>query len=196
MSELKLRCNVLTGEFECVGPREFIDEKFKDFQALIIKVKEDARKAPPPPPSPLGFDAFAGAFEKQFTKQNPPAAAPKIPDEYRDVYVLAADSSMVHLKTIPQNDTGEYARIADAVLLLLLGFEKFIGKNEVLAMTVAECLRQSGAGLKRLDRSADILMESNYITAPGNRAGKKYCLTTRGRTKAEEMLSVLVKGLS
>lgn len=100
--------------------------------------------------------------------------------------VLQIDGAgLVSLRLLPQTDKPE----ADALLLLLYGYQRLANIQPVLAIQLSKSARQSGLQLERIDR--DIMKHKSLIGVGGAAKGRRYSLNNQGLRRAEEILRAM-----
>ena len=82
-------------------------------------------------------------------------------------------------------------RIADTVLLLLLGYRELRGLSQVSALDLNESLKAAGFEQVRLDRIMSPYLKDRLVLRSGVGKGSRYRLTTRGVKRARELVQTL-----
>ncbi len=82
-------------------------------------------------------------------------------------------------------------RIADTVLLLLLGYRELRGLSQISALLLNQRLRSAGFDDYRLDREMSPYQKARLVLRSGVGKGSRYRLTTRGVKKAQELVQTL-----
>lgn len=168
---LKLKANFRTGEFEAEGPTEVVNERFKEFrEALTV----------PRSVSPTTV-----------ATQAPTPSAPEMPEDLEHIFSRQRNGEGVLLRVLPEGD-GNYGKVANAALLVMYGFDKIAGEDEISAVGVGEALRQSGANTRNLFRPMGYLKDNHYITSQGEKRSTRYKITLKGAQKAKEILTDLL----
>lgn len=93
-----------------------------------------------------------------------------------------ADDKSVSLRVLPQGDKPN----ENALLLLIWGYQRLKGANEVGAVELTESARASGLNLDRIDRT--IARMHLHVRRGGRRRGTRYQLNNQGMARAEELL--------
>ena len=83
-------------------------------------------------------------------------------------------------------------RIADTVLLLLLGYRELRGLSQVPALDLNEGLKAAGFDQLRLDRIMSPYLKDRLVLRSRVGKGSRYRLTTRGVKQAHELAQTLV----
>ncbi len=82
-------------------------------------------------------------------------------------------------------------RIADTVLLLLLGYRELRGLGQISALVLNQGLESAGFDDYRLDREMAPYLKARLILRSGVGKGSRYRLTTRGVKRAQELIQSL-----
>lgn len=185
MDNSRLRVKAPDYELEAEGSRDFVREQYEAFRRLIGDVSgkpvmPESRKtverqpSPQAPAPPLSRDktvvpatSRAGAFQK--------------------LLVWDDQTQRVKLTVIPDGPT----RIADTVLLILLGYRELGGLSQVSALDLNEGLRSAGFDDFRLDREMAPYVKARLVLRSGVGKGSRYRLATRGVKQANELVQTL-----
>ncbi len=99
------------------------------------------------------------------------------------LYVTDQDRKVVSLKHLPSDSP---TRASEAAMLLLFGFKKMLGIDDVLVTRLIAGLRTSGIHVNRLDG----IMEQNqaWVRKGGSRIGGRYTLNNQGLIQAEALV--------
>jgi hypothetical protein len=98
--------------------------------------------------------------------------------------IFAEDNNgEISLRALPQTES----RDADAMLLLLYGYQVLKGEQTVMAGKLKRSARQSGVVVDRADRT--LAPHGTLITRAGSKKASKYGLNNQGVKKAEEILN-------
>jgi len=180
MESHKLRIKVGEHEFEAEGSPQEVTEQFQAWKELITSL----------PPSTNGAQRSDSAGQK------PAVILPKGVTEVRtrdgfaapwDIFEGDDKRKLVTLKIHP---TGE-DRDADALLLILFGFKKAHGLDEVPVTKLIEAIQVSGIRPGRIDRALAKPLEAGLVLKAGRAKGSKYRLTNTGYSHAEELARTL-----
>ena len=88
---------------------------------------------------------------------------------------------------LPEGST----KVADTVLLLLLGYRELRGASQVSALDLNQGLRSAGFDDLRLDREMAPYVRAKLVLRSGVGKGSRYRLTTRGVKQANELVQTL-----
>jgi hypothetical protein len=166
MDSYKLQVELGNSKFSGEGEREFVEDAYKRFLEALT-----ASKAQTP------------SLSSQYMK--PPEERPVgVAEELLQKAFLKEDQ-LISLRHLPPTDNS--TRAADAAILLLYGFKKLLGLEDVPVTKLNEGLRKSGLTLTRVDTA--ISMHGSLFRKGGQRSGGRYSLTNPGETQAEKWLS-------
>lgn len=168
----KLRANLTTGEFEAEGPADWVAEQFERFRSEA-KPSRPVHK-PEPPPGQL----------------QPPVHAPSSSGVDQAIidraFTLDDEKGIVSLSVLPKSAN----RDAEAILLVLYGFQVLRNTVNVPVMKLTAALNKSGVSIDRIDRSLGL--HADKITKSGKKAGGIYGLNNPGVVEAEKILRTLL----
>jgi hypothetical protein len=168
-SNYRLRIKIGTAEFDAEGPEQTVKEQFD----MFLKTVQAAPLVPP-----VNTPAANVVVPPLDIK---PGADPEIPTDITG-RVYAERDGLVTLRMLPRGDN----RDADALVLLLYGFQIFKGLTSVTAVSLAKAARISGLGLDRIDRS--MLAHKQYVNEAGAKRGKQYSLNNQGLAFAKTLV--------
>jgi hypothetical protein len=182
MSELqpifKLRVKIDGQEFEAEGPAELVQGQFETFRAMM---QETPRRANAGLPRQKGTDLPALSEQTRGTE------APTHREGLADLFRMAPQPHPLSLRQLPTGTSPE----ADAVLLLLFGYQRLRNEDDVPATTLNASLAQSGCRTTRLDRILKVYLNARSIVRTGRGKGGRYRLTNVGLQKAESLLATV-----
>jgi hypothetical protein len=172
MDQPTIRLHTKVGEhvFDGEGPPELVRELFQQWKELLGSRAADEK---PPGNDPKG-ETPSGEITTErlgliFT-----------PDEA---------NGLVTLRIPP---TGEN-RSADATRLVLYGFRRLLGQEDVLVTRLKASLAQSGVAPERVDRAATPLVEAQEVIKTGAGKGGRYRITNTGIRVANETIRRLLQ---
>ena len=185
MHNLRLRIKASDYELEAEGSRDFVREQYEAFRRLlgdgsgksVLPESGDtveSSTAPESPDPPLPGKKAGGqrnARPRSFQK------------------LLVWDNRIQQVKTTVLPDGP--MRIADTVLLILLGYRELRGLSQVPALDLNEGLRAAGLDDFRLDREMAPYLKDRLVLRSGVGKGSRYRLTTRGVKQAHELVQTL-----
>lgn len=185
MDHSRLRVKASDYELEAEGSRDFVREQYEAFRRLLgdvsgKQVVSESRKTVERQPSsqrpspPL-------SREKKAVEEKSPAKS------FWKLLIWDDRTQRVKPTVIPDGPT----RIADTVLLLLLGYRELRGLSQVSALDLNEGLRSAGFDDFRLDREMATYLKARLILRSGVGKGSRYRLTTRGVKRAQELVQTL-----
>ena len=185
MDKLKLRVKASDYELEAEGSRDFLNEQYEAFKQLL----EDVAQKP----------VVSKSREKIDIPSSRESETPPLPGDKTDVpgrsqaksfqklLVWNDRTQRVKSTVLPDGPT----RIADTVLLLLLGYRELRGLSQISALLLNQGLRSTGFDDFRLDREMAPYLKARLILRSGVGKGSRYRLTTRGMKKAQELVQAL-----
>ena len=185
MDKLKLRIKASDYELEAEGSRDFLNEQYEAFKQLL----EDVAQKP----------VVSKSREKDDFSSSRQSQVPPLPDEktvvpqnsqaksFQKLLVWDDRSQRVTSTVLPDGPT----RIADTVLLLLLGYRELRGLSQVPALALNHALKAAGFDDYRLDREMAPYLKAKLVLRSGVGKGSRYRLTTRGIKKAQELVQTL-----
>lgn len=185
MDKLKLRVKASDYELEAEGSRDFLNEQYEAFKQLLDAVTQKS--------------VVSGARGKiDFSSSRELRVAP-LPGEktgvlpntqaksFQKLLVWDDRTQRVKVAALPDSPT----RIADTVLLLLLGYRELRGVSQVSALDLNQGLRSAGFDDFRLDREMAPYLKARLVLRSGVGKGSRYRLTTRGVKQAQELVQTL-----
>ena len=185
MDKLKLRVKASDYELEAEGSRDFLNEQYEAFKQLL----EDVAQKP----------VVSKSREKIDIPSSRESETPPLPGDKTDVPGRSQAKSFQKLlvwndrtqrvtsTVLPDGPT----RIADTVLLLLLGYRELRGLSQVSALLLNQGLRSAGLDDYRLDRELAPYLKAKLVLRSGVGKGTRYRLTTRGVKRAQELVQSL-----
>jgi len=185
MDKLRLRVKASDYELEAEGSRDFLNEQYEAFKRLL----EDAAQKPVVSKSRAEVD-----FPSSRDSQVPPLPGEKtgVPGKspaksFQKLLVWDDRTQRVKITVLPDGPM----RIADTVLLLLLGYRELRGLSQVSALLLNQGLRSAGLDDFRLDREMAPYLKVKLVLRSGVGKGSRYRLTTRGVKQANELIQTL-----
>ena len=185
MDKLKLRVKASDYELEAEGSRDFLNEQYEAFKQLL----EDVAQKP----------VVSKSREKIDIPSSRESETPPLPGDKTDVpgrspvksfqklLVWNDRTQRVTSTVLPDGPT----RIAETVLLLLLGYRELRGLSQVSALALNQALIAAGLDDYRLDREMAPYLKARLVLRSGVGKGSRYRLTTRGVKKAQELVQAL-----
>jgi hypothetical protein len=161
-SDYKLHVKLGSSEFNGEGPESAVKEAYEQFLQALSTV----HVAPPPP------DMHEKTLEK------PSGVDQRLLDK-----AFLKEDQFVSLKHLPPDSA---TRAADAAILIIYGFKKLLGQDDVPVTKLNEGLRKSGLSLDRVDRFLGV--HSQFYRKGGQKSGGRYTLNNQGELKAEGWL--------
>jgi len=162
----RLRVKLGNAEFEAEGDADSVKQQFAEFMLAIAS--GGAGKKP--------VDVKADV-EGQIAQCEP---QPKSLDK------IFKTGELISLLALPKTD----APSADALLLLIYGFEKLKGESTVGGNALMQAARQSGVPIPRVDRV--IAARDEFYNAAGAKKGRRYSLNNKGSQHVERMIAELL----
>lgn len=185
MEKLRLRVKASDYELEVEGSREFLNEQYEAFKRLLEDVTQ--KSVMPRTAEKIDFPSSRDPHvpplpgEKTGASRNSPAKS------FQKLLVWNDRTQRVASTVLPDGPT----RIADTVLLLLLGYRELRGLSQISALLLNQGLRFAGFDDFRLDREMAPYLKSRLVLRSGVGKGSRYRLTTRGVKRAQELVQTL-----
>jgi hypothetical protein len=170
MEEHRIKVKIGSAEFEATGTQESVQRQYEMFMGALSAMPAAKQQAKKP-------------LEDESEDAGDGGADGDTPDsELLGRAFAQDDKGTVSLKALPDTDE----RDGDALLMILYGFKKLRGLNEVPVTQMAIAARQSGASVERIDRS--IAVKKGLFLKAGARRGGKYQLNNPGIQYVERMI--------
>lgn len=181
----KLRVKASDYELEAEGSRDFVHEQYEAFKQLLGDVTKN--------------HALHGSQDKVDFSSPRDSRVPPLPGEktavpetsqaksFQKLLVWNDRTQRVKSTVLPDGPT----RIADTVLLLLLGYRELRGLSQISALLLNQGLRSAGFDDYRLDREIAPYLKARLVLRSGVGKGSRYRLTTRGVKRAQELVQSL-----
>ncbi len=185
MDKLKLRVKASDYELEAEGSRDFLNEQYEAFKQLL----EDVAQKP----------VVSKSREKIDIPSSRESETPPLPDKksvehpsspaksFQKLLVWDDRSQRVKSTVLPDGPM----KIAETVLLLLLGYRELRGLSQVPALALNHALKAAGFDDYRLDREMAPYLKARLVLRSGVGKGTRYRLTTRGVKKAQKLVQTL-----
>lgn len=185
MDKLKLRIKASDYELEAEGSRDFLNEQYEAFKQLL----EDVAQKPVVSKSREKIDIPSSRESKTPPLPGDKTVGPSNSQakSFQKLLVWNDRTQRVKSTVLPDGPT----KIADTVLLLLLGYRELRGLSQVPALALNHALKAAGFDDYRLDRELPPYLKAKLILRSGVGKGTRYRLTTRGVKKAQELVQSL-----
>lgn len=185
MDHSRLRVRASDYELEAEGSRDFVREQYEAFRRLL----DDVAKNPvlSGPREKVDFSSLRESQvpplpgKKKAVPGKPPAKS------FQKLLVWDNRTQQVKIMALPEGPT----KVADTVLLLLLGYRELRGLSQVSALDLNQGLGAVGFDDLRLDREMAPYLKARLVLRSGVGKGSRYRLTTRGVKKAQELVQTL-----
>jgi hypothetical protein len=156
----RIKLKIGDAEFDAEGDAEIVKSQFEQWLALV-KDKPAAAAATAVQSQPAGGQTDA-LLARVFAQR---------PD------------GTVTLKVLPKGKTRE----SDALLLLLYGYKRVKGTENIYGTQLMKAARFSGVQLERIDRTLNV--HQQFFMRGGQRRSANYTLNNRGVARAEEIMA-------
>lgn len=168
-ARLRLRVKLGTHEFEAVGSPEVVASHFRTWQGLVARLPRQADVARAADTAPASRTGHA--------------------TEAPELFVVDPQRELVTLRHYP----GGKDQHADAALLLLYGFHRFLdGDGRAVAVTrLKAALAASGYTDGRINRTLERYRAAGLVAKRGQRKGSRYQLTVNGNRRAAALVDAL-----
>lgn len=175
MSAYRLRVRIGGAEFEAEGEEAIVRQEFADWKELVGVTPATAQAA-------AGAAEAGGSRSADIlSKAAPTNGAGLNAEELRKLLSNDEARKLISLKFLPQGDD----RASTAMLLILLGYKKLTGTDEVAVTQLKSALAQSGLVIDRVDRDAATPLLGELVLKGGKAKGGRYKLTNSGVLRAE-----------
>lgn len=172
MESYKLHIKVGTHEFQGEGPEEAVKKNFDDWKSMIASMGQStstSTSVAKPTDGTLSQIALEGG---QLTR----------------LFLLDEKKGLATLRLLPRGDD----RDADAVLLILHGFQRLRDQVEVPVTQLKPALKQSGCNIDRVDAVVAKYLRDGFLNKGGSGKGGRYSLTNSGTQKAVSLAQALL----
>lgn len=169
-SNYKLHVKLGSSEFDGEGPEGAVKDAYQQFLQALSSV-------PPPTPTPILKPVPFGDLNMY---QKPSGVADELLNR-----AFLKEGEIVSLRHMPPADRPN--RNADAAILILYGYKKLLGQDDVLVTKLNEALRRSGITMERVDRFITANMQ--LYRKGGQKSGGRYALNNLGESQAEAWLT-------
>jgi hypothetical protein len=176
METYRIKMKIGVHEFEAEGPQDLVTAQFDAFKELISS-------------GPKGVTAPNAA--SAFTQTNGSAINPATPTDVSQAILdrVFSKGNPLSLAALPSGDNAA----SNALLILLYGFLKINGEQNVTGTMLNKAAKKSGVvNIDRIDRAMSVHQPDLVLTA-GAKKGRKYSLNNRGIARAEEIIRTLVQ---
>jgi len=181
MSNTKIKIELGEFKFEAEGSAKDINSKFEYFKKFVA----EAQKTKTSP--------RLHADPQEYQKGKKPPASDS-PTGYTAVFEADKEAELVTLITHPMGTGDKDQKRQNAILLILLGYKSMLKISTVMVGKLNKSIQQSGLGeYDRLIFVLQPLIDSGFIFRGGSKRGTRYSLTTRGKSKAVEIITSILK---
>ncbi len=164
----KLKIQIGDAVFEADGPTEIVEQQFQAFILLL-------QNQPKQPKTKEELGAGSGNGISNETQPISEAVLNK---------VFCNEGDYVSLSASPSGP-------ADALLVLLYGFDRILDVPKVTGVTMMKAARKSGVQIPRIDKYMNESAE--FVLTGGAKRGKRYSLNNRGIAHAEKVIRALIE---
>ena len=133
--------------------------------------------------------------------ENPPVAdavghknhpAKATPGKYAQLFECKENVVTLKIQPKPSPD-----RIAEAVLMIILGYKECLNSEEVIVHKLLQSTQKSGlTGFERIIHVMEPLLKDGLAFKRGAKRGTRYSLTATGTAKAEKIIKDLISHVS
>ncbi len=182
---LKLNVKLNGSEFSADGPEKAVGAQYERWFELVAKRGHSGSNFAVGGTAEGGEPADAGLAT---TAKDWWAGSAIEPGLLKRVFNVDLLQKALSLRTLPSTQT----RDADALLLLLYGYAKFLGQPHVTGSRLLKQARISG--ITNLPRVTPLLeSHGDKVTTAGAYRGKTYGLNRPGEASAEEIINGILK---
>lgn len=172
----RLKVRLGSHEFEADGPEEVVREQF----AIFLQAANSLGAAAPSPRSNSQSESGQGNGEQGRAGESEEGNG-DVESMWNRAYKRNGDRLSLHV--LPQTKTQN----ADAILLLLYGYQTILKQESVKTTDAMDAAKQSGLRIDRIDRNLPASHNALVIRG-GNGKGTRYSLNNRGLAYAQELL--------
>ena len=180
MPNLKLRVKFLDFEYEAEGNQESVCSQFEVFKNLLETYSQKT----------IPSDFVPEAFQDNSGNRFAPLPAPQSlrptqqpsGDVLQKLFLHDPLTSRLTCRVFPSGPT----KLADTILLLLLGSQEILRQQETSALALNRALTRSGGTVTRLDRVLAAYLRDHLVLKSGKGKGGKYRLSKLGVQQAWE----------
>ncbi|MYC26949.1 MAG: hypothetical protein F4X63_02995 [Nitrospira sp. SB0662_bin_26] len=187
MDNSRLRVKASDYELEAEGSRDFVREQYEAFKRLLGGVP--GKSAVPESRDPIERSPSPQAAASPLPREKTVAPAKSETKSFQKLLVWDDRTQQVKIMVLPEGPT----KVADTVLLLLLGYRELRGASQVSALDLNQRLRSAGFDDLRLDREMAPYLKARLLLRSGVGKGSRYRLTTRGVKQANELVQTLAR---
>ncbi len=172
-------------ELEAEGSRDFLNEQYEAFKQLLEGVTQ--KTVVPGSRGKTDFPPSRDSRGSSLPGEKTGVAQKTQGKSFQKLLVWNDGTQQVKIMVLPEGPT----KVADTVLLLLLGYRELRGASQVSALDLNQGLSSAGFDDLRLDREMAPYLKARLILRSGVGKGSCYRLTTRGVKKAQELVQSL-----
>lgn len=192
MDKFKLRMKIGSNEFEAEGPIDEVKAQLETFRKEVKAQLEALQNLGSLQPSQKEIKVpLQETIDDTIPlRRGGGSLAPKKQEHLNALFTGDSKENIVTLK-IP---TAKGKRqIADAVLLILLGYQLIRNEDHIKASKIKRSLSISGITNQRFDQRIDKDIKEGLIIVAGQKKGTNYRLTNTGIANAEELMNGILK---
>lgn len=169
----KIQVKIGNAEFSAEGSEGVVQKQFDLFMAALERV-------------PAAMSHAAPAVLQQAVGGNGSAQGEVTGDVLSRLF-LEDKGGYVSLRVMPKTGNPH----ADALILLLYGYNKLKSQTDTLALHLLVSAKQSGFPLPRIDRTIDA--HKSLFNRGGQKRGTRYALNNQGVLFAEDLIRQMLK---
>lgn len=181
MEPYKLHIKIGPHEFHGEGSEERVRADFEEWKNLITGGAAPQKPGQAPTPQVIGVADVMTPGDADTQRLNR--------------LFLQDDKGVISLKIRPTTETP----VADALLLILLGYKLLKNKEDVLVTQLNAALDKSGTGAgERIDRAPGVssYLRDNLIIKGGRARGGRYQLSNTGVARAQALMESMLAQVS
>lgn len=185
MDKLKLRIKASDYELEAEGSRDFLNEQYEAFKQLLDGVAQ--KSVVSGSRGKIDFPSPRSSRVAPLSGEKSDVPGRSYTKSFQKLLVWDDRTQRVTSMVLPDGPS----KVADTVLLLLLGYRELQGLSQVSALNLNQGLRSAGIDDVRLDREMAPYLKARLVLRSGVGKGSRYRLTTRGVKQAQELVQTL-----
>ncbi|MYF25429.1 MAG: hypothetical protein F4224_09110 [Nitrospira sp. SB0678_bin_10] len=185
MDNSRLRVKASDYELEAEGSRDFVREQYEAFRRLLGDVP--GKSAVPQSRETVERSSSPQVPASPLPREKAVAPAKSETKSFQKLLVWDDRTQQMKIMVLPEGPT----KVADTVLLLLLGYRELRGTSQVSALDLNQGLRSASFDDLRLDREMAPYLKAKLVLRSGVGKGSRYRLTARGVKQAQELVQSL-----
>ena len=181
----RIKIKLGDAEFDAEGQSDLINAQFSAFLDAVSKATPKAAPVLAPAPATPSSDTSAEGANANSAAAASSFNVPSVSSDTLSRVFKVNDT--VSLLAIPKTDKPA----ADALLVILYGYDRMKSINAVTGTTLMKAAKQSGINIDRIDRIMGTRDE--FVNFAGAKKGRRYSLNNRGAAEAEKIIRKMME---